>query len=163
MRRKNKIFLCGFACLLVIIYFVKPNGIKMISTIPSEFQNQQFQHEFINGMTYIIQNAETVYPVIDDGMYLYVLNGAGKDFKSYSLDKDKKEIVIRQNIVNPSIRSEEMFQMVKISYNDIKPLIESNKIKVRISYMYLDQQSTLLEYDFNSKQSKMIAKNLVGK
>ena len=163
MRRKNKIILCGVACLLIVIYFFKQNDINMISTIPSEFQNQQFQHEFINRMTYIEQNGETVYPIIDDGKCFYVLNGAGNDFKSYSLDKEKKEIVIRQNIVNSSIWSEEKFQIVKISYNDIKPLIESNKINVRISYIYLDQQSMLLEYDFNLKQSKMIAKTLVGK
>ena len=135
----------------------------MINTIPSVFQNQQFQHEFINGMTYITLNSETVYPVIDDGRYLYVLNGAGNDFKSYSLDKEKKEIVIRKNIVAAHIRGEEKFQIVKISYDDLKSLIESNKIKIRISYMYLDQQSMLLEYDFNSKQFKTIAKNLVGK
>ena len=94
---------------------------------------------------------------------LYVLNGAVNEFKRVYIDSVAEELVIRQNIMSPKVRDKPYFQVVEVPSSKYKTIVHDGKIKVRIQYMYLGNQSTLLEYNLNTRKTNLIAYTLVGK
>lgn len=147
------------------VYAIDLNpGIQLVSTIPAVFQEQKIQYEYNNGLTFIKAEQEHVNtPIIHDDQALYVLNGATDEFKNFHIDKAAQEIVIRQNIMSPKSRNKPYFQLLKVPSGDYKRIINGGKVRIRIQYMYLGDQSTLLEYDLNTKKTKLISYTLVGK
>jgi hypothetical protein len=163
MKAKRGIIIIGLVVIVALSYYLPPSKIMLTSSIPTVFKNQSFQHKYINGMTFVTDHEQVTYPISDDDKYLYVLNGAGDDFRKYYLDKQNKKVVIRKNIVDPKIRDKEYYQVVIIPKEDLQPLIYDGKIIISIEYMYLAPQSTVLEYDFSSKQAKILSHSLIGK
>lgn len=149
--------------LLAILYSVMDSGIKKVSSIPAVFEGQEIKYEYIYGMTFIKGEQVVNYPITHDDQALYVLNGAGDDIKKFYIDKDAGELVIRKNIVSPKQRNKAYFQVVKVPKSQYEDIVFYGKVKLRIQYMYLDRQSTLLEYDFNSKETNVVSHTVVGK
>jgi len=150
--------------LVSLLYINMNSGIKLVTSIPTIFQEQKVQYEYKSGMTQIKGEQQNVYnSIIHDDQALYVLNGAGDDFKKFNIDSVAGELVIRQNIMSPKIRSKPYFQVVEVPNSKYKDIVHDGKVKVRIQYMYLGNQSTLLEYNLNTRKINLIAYTLVGK
>jgi len=150
--------------LVSLLYINMNSGIKLVTSIPTVFQEQKVQYDYKNGMTFI--TSEQVHinnPIIHDDQALYVLNGAADEFKRFYIDSVAGELVIRQNIMSPKVRSKPYFQVVEVPSSKYKDIVHDEKVKVRIQYMYLGNQSTLLEYNLNTRKTNLIAYTLVGK
>lgn len=147
--------------LLVNYYFFK--GIKLTETIPVVFKDKKIAAKFINGMTYVYENGEIAYPVTHDNEALYILNGAGKDFTKYKIEKEANEVIIWQNLCSAVTRSKNYYQVVTVPKQNYESLIQKGKIKIRINYLYLGGQYTLIEYDTVNKTSKVIDQRIIGK
>ena len=150
--------------LLSLLYVTMNSGIQLVTTIPTVFQEQKIQYEYKNGFTFIKGEQEHVNnPVIHDDQALYVLNGATDEFKKFYIDSVAGELVIRQNIMSPKSRSKPYFQVVKVSNSDYETIIHDGKVKIRIQYMYLGEQSSLIEYNLKTRKTNLISYTLVGK
>ena len=150
--------------LVSLLYINMNSGIKLVTSIPTVFQEQKVQYDYKNGMTFTKSEQENVNnPIIHDDQALYVLNGAANEFKRFYIDSAAEELVISQNIMSPKSRRKPFFQVVKVPNSDYKTIVHDGKVKVRIQYMYFGNQSTLLEYNLNTKKTNLIAYTLVGK
>ena len=150
--------------LVSLLYVTMNSGIQLVTSIPEVFQEQKIKYKYINGMTYISGEQQHVNnPVIHDAQALYVLNGAADEFKNYYIDSVAEELVIRQNIMSPKVRSKPYFQVVKVPNGKYTAIVHDGKVKVRVQYMYLGKQSTLLEYNLNTRKTNLISYTLVGK
>ncbi len=114
-------------------------------------------------MTFIKGDQAVNCPITHDDQALYVLNGAGKDFTKFYLDNDTGELVICKNIVSPKQRNKPYFQIVKVPKRQYETIVCNDKVKVRILYMYMGRQSTLLEYDLNSRETSVVSHTFIGK
>ena len=149
--------------LLFLYLFINP-GIQQVTSIPTVFQGQQIQYEYTNGMTFITGEQQHVNnPVIHDDQALYVLNGAAYEVKKFYIDSLAGELVIRKNIMSPKVRNKPYFQVVKVPNSKYRAIVHDGKVKVRIQYMYLGEQSTLLEYDLKTRKTSLISHTLIGK
>lgn len=93
-----------------LLYLTMHSRIQLVTSIPAVFQEQEIQYKYINGMTYIVAEQQHVNtPVVHDEEALYVLNGAGDDFKKFYIDDDAGELVIRKNIMLPKTRNKTYF------------------------------------------------------
>ena len=150
--------------LLSILYVTMNSGIQLVTSIPTVFQGQKIQYEYKDGFTFIKGEQEHVNnPVNHDDQALYVLNGATDEFKKFYIDSVAGELVIRQNIMSPKVRNKPYFQVVKVTNGKYKDIVHDGKVKIRIQYMYLGEQSTLLEYDLKTRKTNLISYTLVGK
>lgn len=150
--------------LLSLLYVTMNSGIQLVTSIPTVFQGRKIQYEYKNGFTFIKGEQEHVNnPVIHDDRALYVLNGAANDFKKFYIDSVAGELVISQNIMSPKSRNKPYFQVVQVPNSEYKTIVHDDKVKVRIQYMYLNGQSTLLEYDLKTRKTNLISYTLVGK
>ncbi len=162
---RNKAFIFFAVLLTAAIYLKIPNGIELYSEIPQVFSNQSIIYGFENGMTFIKHDDsdKIIFSIIHDEKALYVLNGAGDDFKKFYIDSENKEIVIVQDIMKPRIRDGVCFQLVTIPEKYYGSIIENGKVKIRIKYMYLGNQSSLLEYDLGTQITMLLFEHIVGK
>lgn len=150
--------------LLSLLYVTMKSGIQLVTSIPTVFQGQKIQHEYKNGFTFIKSEQEHVNnPINHDDQALYVLNGATYEFKKFYIDSVAGELVIRQNIMSPKSRNKPYFQVVEVPNSKYKAIVHDGKVKVRIKYMYLGEQSTVLEYDLKTRETNLISHTLVGK
>ncbi|KGK91161.1 hypothetical protein DP73_04800 [Desulfosporosinus sp. HMP52] len=149
--------------LFSLVYLNINTGIQNVISIPPVFNEQKIQYQYENGMTVIHSEQGFDTAIIHDDKALYVLNGAGDDFKEYYIDKVAGELVIRKNIISPKFRDNPYFQVIKVPKSNYQDIVHDEKIVVRIQYMYLDDQLTLLEYDHKTKKTRLIAQKLVGK
>ncbi len=150
--------------LVGLLYLTIKPGIQKVAGIPVVFQEQNIQYEYKNGFTYIIDEQGHVnYPITHDEQGLYVLNGATEEFKKFYINNVAGELVISQNIISPISRSKPYFQMLKVPNSKYRTIVHDGKVKVRIKYMYLGEQSTLLEYDLKTRKTSLISNTLVGK
>jgi hypothetical protein len=149
---------------LALLYKTLYSGIQLVTSIPTVFQGQNIQYKYENGFTFLKSEQEHVNnPITHDDEALYILNGATDEFKKFYVDSTAGELVVKQNIVSPKKRSGPYFQVVKVPTSKYKPVVHNGKVKVRIQYLYLGNQSTLLEYDLNSRKTNLISHTLVGK
>lgn len=88
-------------------------------------------------MTFIKGEQVVNCPITHDDQPLYVLNGAGDDFKRFYLEDDTGELVIRKNIVSPKQRNKPYFQIVRVPKSKYETIVCNDKVKIRILYMYL--------------------------
>lgn len=150
--------------IISFLYVTMNSGIQLVTTIPTVFQDKKIQYEYKDGFTFIRGEQEHVNnPVIHDDQALYVLNGATNEFKKFYIDSVAGELVISQNIMSAKSRSKPYFQVVKVSNRDYETIIHDGKVKIRIQYMYLGEQSSLLEYDLKTRKTNLISYTLVGK
>lgn len=150
--------------LVGLLYLTIKPGIQKVDSIPAVFQEQNIQYEYKNGFTFIKSEQKHINnPITNDEEALYVLNGATYEFKKYYIDNVAGELVISQNIMSPIARSKPYFQVLKVPNSKYKTIVHDGKVKVRIQYMYLGDQSTLLEYDLRTRKTSLISNTLVGK
>lgn len=163
MKRKHVI---SFLIVVAIYFLINQylfTGIKLTDTVPTVFEGKTFTTEFVYGMTYIYDNGKATYPMVHDNKALYILNGAGNDFKKYEIHTKLNEIVIWQNLASAIQRNKKYFQVVAIPNRKIQSVIQKGKIMVRINYIFLGRQYTLVEYDLAKRQSKVVKTCIVGK
>lgn len=160
---KKYIIIAALAVLAVVLYLLFSSKVQLITEIPEVFRGQSIHYITNEGRTFIeSQNGGSIYPIIHDAQALYVLSGTKDVIKHYYVDKANKELVIELN-TSKKIREGSHFQLVTIPAKAFQPIVEDNKIKVRIKFNYLTNQAISLVYDLQNKTTKVIDTNLVSK
>lgn len=158
--KKTLISIIIVLIITVVIYVLvdKMKGdILLTDKLPSIFKSDDFSTSFVLGGTRVEKDGEGVFPIRHDDKFLYILNGAGNDFKSFHIDKKKKEIIIKRSISGFKQRDKIYYQVIKIPVKDYKGLIINNNVKVKIiNQYYAISQYTLLEYDLIKESYKTI-------
>ncbi len=162
---KKRILFFLLAVALIFCYLKTSTGIQLINQIPEIFisNNQNIDYVYKNGMTFLKEGDSPAYPIIHDNEQLYILNGAGYDFTKYYIDDFNQEIVIKKNIISPKIRDSIYFQLITIPNEEYIPIIKNQQLKIRVSYIGLNKQSLLLEYNVENKKTEIVSHTLVGK
>lgn len=144
----------------VVIYGLvdKMKGdILLTANLPSVFKSDDFSTSFVLGGTRVKKDGKEVFPIRHDDKFLYILNGAGNDFKFFNIDEKKKEIIIKRSISGFKQRDKIYYQVIKIPLKDYKSLIVNNKVKVKIiNQYYAVSQYRLLEYDLIDESYKTV-------
>lgn len=139
------------------IYMLSLGTAERVTQIPPVFSGQEIGWITNNGITLLqTRQGASVYPVIHDDQALYVLSGNADKIKKYYIDKEKKEVVIIQDLVNPKKRGEGYFQLVTVPVKKYQPIINDGKVMVRIQFNYLDDESLYLVYDLQNKSTKLV-------
>lgn len=156
---RKYIVLAVLAVLSVLFYLLMSSKAELVPEIPEIFRGQSIQYITSEGRTFIESQAGgSIYPIIHDTKALYILSGTKDIIKHYYIDKENKELVIEQN-PSQKTRDGSYFQLVTIPTEKYQPIVEDNKIRIRMKYSYLNNQSIYLEYDLESKTSKTIEPN----
>lgn len=147
-----------------MFYLTVSSGITLTEEIPEMFT--EYRDKFVaqnNNMVYLTKDNIPVYPITHDQKKLFVLNGAEDDFKKYYIDQENKELIIEKDEINYPARGKSHYQLMKISMKKLNPIINNETLKIRIVYLYQDNQSTLLEYNLKDKTTQEISSNYVAK
>ena len=161
---RKYIILSALAIASLVLCLTIPHGVELTNEIPEIFSDQDIQYVYKDGLTAIESNdSRSAYPITHDTKAFYLLSGASNIIKSYYINQAKKELVIEQNIMSPKIRDSAYFQLVIVPTDKYQPIVENQKLKIRIKYLYLNDQSTYLEYDLQHKITQVVETSLVGK
>jgi len=161
---RKYIILSVLALASFVFYLIIPNEVKLTNEIPELFRDQNIKYVYKDGFTSIeSKDGGASYPIIHNTKALYLLSGASDVIKGYYINQAKKELVIEQNIMSPETRDRAYFQLVTVPTDKYLPIVEDQKLKIRIKYLYLNDQSTYLEYDLQNKITRVVATSLVGK
>jgi len=161
---RKYIVLSALALASFVLYLIIPNGVELTNEIPEIFRDQNIQYVYKDGLTTIESNeSRAAYSIIHNNEALYLLSGASDVIKNYYINQEKKELVIEQNIMSPKTRDGAYFQLVTVPTDKYQPIVDNQKLKIRIKYSYLNGQSTYLEYDLQSKITNVVETSLVGK
>ncbi|PKM77284.1 MAG: hypothetical protein CVU90_08235 [Firmicutes bacterium HGW-Firmicutes-15] len=161
---RKYIILSALTLASFVLYLITTNGVELTNEIPEIFRDENIQYVYKDGFTAIESNdSRSAYPIIHNAKALYLLSGASDVIKNYYINQEKKELIIEQNIMSPKIRNGAHFQLVTVPTNKYQPIVENQKLKIRVKYLYLNGQSTYLEYDFQNKTTKVVETSLVGK
>ncbi len=145
-------------------YIFTPNGIELTNDMPDVFKDQNIQYIYKDGVTTIeSNNSRSAYPIIHNTEALFLLSGASDEIKNYYIDREKNELVVEQDLLSPKTGDGAYFQLVTVPTDKYQPIVNNQKLKIRIKYLYLNGQSTYLEYDLQNNETKIIEKSLVGK
>lgn len=162
---KRRKIISRVAIVLVIIgifYLTISGGITLTEEMPEMFT--EYSDKYIakgKKMIYLTDDNIPVYPITHDNKSLYILNGAEDDFKKYYIDRENNEIVIEKNRIKYFAKGEAHYQLIKINSKKYEPIVNDGKIKIRIIYLYQDNQTTLLEYDLQTKTTQEISSTYV--
>lgn len=147
-----------------MIYKLTPNEVELVNRIPDIFKNQNIQYIYKDGVTAIeSNNNRSAYPITHNTEALFLLSGASDKIRNYYIDQGKNELVVEQDILSPQTRNGAYFQLVTVPTGKYQPIVNNQKIKIRIKYLYLNGQSIYLEYDLQNNETKIIENSLVGK
>lgn len=162
----KKYIVIGAAALVLLLaglYFVFSSQVELRTEIPGVFSEQKIQWINFNGMTFIeSQPGGSVYPITHDAAALYVLSGTKDVIRHYYVDKANKELVIEQK-ASKKTRDGTCFQLITIPAEKYQPIVEDNKLKIKIKFNYLNNKSIYLLYDLQTKTSQTMDTNLVSK
>ncbi len=151
------VVLAGFG-----FYFASIGKAERTTEIPAVFKDQQIGWITNNGITLLqTRQGASVYPIIHDDQALYILSGNADNIKKYYIDKEKRELVIVQDLINPKARAEGYFQLVTVPADRYQAIINDGKLVVRIQFNYLDKQSLYLVYDLQNQQTQMANASLL--
>lgn len=146
-----------------MFYLTVSSGITLTEEIPEMFT--EYRDKFAaqnNNMVYLTENNKPVYPITHDEKNLYVLNGAEDDFKKYYIDEDNNELIIEKDEISYPARGKSHYQLMKISMKKLNSIIDNETLKIRIIYLYQDNQFTLLEYNLEDKSTQEISSNYIA-
>ncbi|MTI85614.1 MAG: hypothetical protein FH756_17390 [Firmicutes bacterium] len=145
-----------FMALSLSYYLYLRSAIQIINKVPPAFNKQ------------LLVFSEGGVAVVHDNKMLHIINKSNQPlmmstlFKSYLIDKEKNEVVIRQNLLNPKPRNN-TYQLIKIPHEDYSRILSNNKLLIRVKYAFLGKQHTLFEYDLSNKSLKLTQEYSIGK
>ncbi len=103
-----------------------------------------------------------------DEREFYIINKSSQPlimltpFKGYSINEEKGEVVICQNLISAKPRRN-TYQLIKVPQDKYHKVVSNNKLKIRVKYAFLNKQYALYSYDFRKKSFIKINEFLVGK